>query len=737
VLELAANARRKLGQGAASSDVARRRTRAEFTQPTELEAELRTRARFRSAVRARYALPTVTQRTPTRSPAAPLFRLDRERLLELDFALSKEWLETDGLGGYASSTVLSCPTRRYHGWLVAPIPNSDKRHLFLARFEESVHSVGQAPIGGAGEKHFWLSMARYPGKWHPDGHRALESFELNPYPTWTYRVGGARLVKSLLMVRGSPSVLLRYEWLDADAAVDLKLRPLCGFREADALTFENVDLAPEVQYLDATKRGLRIKPYEGLPWMTLALAGEGAFDADPVWYRNVEYKLDLERGYDGHEDHFSPGLYRVRLAPGAAAYVCASLREAPVDVEQLWNAQVKLRCERAKAVRASWPVALDLGAEDFLYRARDGRLGVVAGYPWFTEWGRDTYISLPGLLLARGRVEECGEALEGATRHLQHGLMPNIFGRSPATSHYGSVDASLWFARAVRLYELAGGDSERIARRLRPALAEIAENYARGTALGIACDSDMLIHAGDVRTNATWMDAVAPEGPVTPRHGFAVEINALWYALLAHLEELAARAGESADAARWRSAKERAGTGFLARFWLPERRRLADVWLDGQADASVRPNMVIAAALEYSPLSVLQRADIVRVAENDLLTPRGLRTLSPRDAQYIGRYAGAPAERDRAYHQGTVWPWLMGFYVEAYLRAHSANHATRSHLRRLLDGFAPELAGHGLGHVSEVFDGDPPHRPGGCFAQAWSTAELLRAYQLCEPARGA
>jgi len=673
---------------------------------------------------------------PTATQTPPLFRIERERLLELDFALTKEWLETDGVGGYASSTVLSCATRRYHGLLVAPLPTTAKRYVFLARLEESVHSTSAAPLGGSGEKFFALSMARYPGKWHPDGHRSLESFELAPNPTWTYQIGQARIVRSLLMVKGSPTVLVRYELLGGESEVELRVRPLSAFREADALTFENVDLRPEVEYLDAQKRSVRLRPYEALPAMTISIAGDGAFDADPVWYRSVELKVDRERGYDDHEDNFSHGVYRVRLAPGKPAYLCATLGAPPVDIEQLWKLQLRARIERVGALRGPWPAPLDVGADDFLYRARDGRLGVIAGFPWFLEWGRDTYISLPGLLLARGRVEECGEALEGATQHLRRGLMPNIFGRDLASSHYGSVDASLWFARAVRLYELAGGDGERIQRRLRPALSEIAENYARGTALGIECDASMLVRAGDAGTNATWMDAMIPSGPVTPRNGFAVEINALWYSLLAHLDELAARAGDTAESARWRAMKERAGASFLERFWMPERRRLADVWLDGVQDESVRPNMVLAAALEFSPLTVLQRADVVRVAENDLVTPRGLRTLAPRDARYQGRYSGGPVERDRAYHQGTVWPWLVGFYAEAYLRAHGSTDTTRAHVRRLLDGFAPELSGHGLNHVSEVFDGDPPHRPAGCFAQAWSTAELLRAYRLCEAKGG-
>lgn len=675
--------------------------------------------------------PNLSRLVPETLVPQPLLTIERERLLELDLALTREWLETDGLGGYASSTVLQCPTRRYHGLLVSTFPGTDKRHVFLSRLEESVHALDETPLGPAGEGHFPLSMARYPGTWHPHGHATLERFELAPFPVSTHRFGEARITRAIQMTRGSPTVLVRYTLEGGEDELELRVRPLLAFREADALTFENVDLNPEVRYFGATRRALMVRPYSGLPPMALALdARAGAFEGDPLWYRDIEYKVERERGYDDREDNFSPGLFRIRLRPGESVVLCASLEAPPDDLAALWDEHARRRVERLEAARASGAAGLELGAEDFLFRTRTGRLGVVAGYPWFTEWGRDLFLSLPGLLLARGRVSECGEALVGVLPFLKDGLLPNIFGSSVETSHYGSVDASLWFARAVRLFEQAGGDAELVAGPLRAALVEIATHYAQGTGLGLRADESGLLLAGDGKLNATWMDAVTDGVAVTPRDGLAVELNALWYFLLAYLEELAAKAGDKSEAKRWKQQKERAGKAFLERFWLPGPRYLADTWKDGVADARVRPNMVLAAALEFSPLSEAQRADIVYRSELELVTPRGLRTLGPRDREYQGRYTGGPAERDRAYHQGTVWPWLLGFHCEAYVRCHAQNRRSAEHVRALLAGLEQETRSHGLNHVNEVYDGDPPHRPGGSFAQAWSTAELLRARAL-------
>ncbi|MBL8859125.1 MAG: glycogen debranching enzyme family protein [Planctomycetes bacterium] len=644
-----------------------------------------------------------------------LLTIDREELLQLDRSMTREWLETDGMGGYASSTVLMCPTRRYHGLLVAPIKGSVKRYVLLSRFEEALEGGGKSVP---------LSMARYRGLWSPLGHQCIEKFELGPYPSSLYLFGNARIQRDVMMVRGQHTVLVRWRVSGQRNAVTLSVKPLVPFREADALTVENDALDTRIERIAG---GIKVRPYAELPGIALTVSGDATFEADGVWYRGLEYSADIARGYDGHEDQFSPGEFKIKLEDGVDVVVATTLGEPIADPRALWERESKRRSAQSEARPAGVRGTVAIGADAFLYRAHDRRLGVIAGYPWFLEWGRDTFLSLPGLLLARGRIDECGEALAGALTYLQRGLLPNVFGLDPASSAYNSVDASLWFARCVRLYEQAGAKTTEIVERFLPALREIARAYRDGTDLGVRCDAGGLIVAGGPHLNATWMDARLPSGPVTPRDGCAVEIQALWYALLAHLEHLETAAGNLDAARKWGEFKKRTGATFVERFWLRKEARLADVWIDGKSDRSLRPNMVIAAALEWSPLTKEQRADIVVCARAELVTPRGLRTLGPRERAYQGRYSGNTEQRDNAYHQGTVWPWLIGFYVEAALRSEAVRPQV---LRELLDGFAEHLSEAGIAHLSEVFDGDPPHASGGTIAQAWSEAEWLRADAL-------
>jgi predicted glycogen debranching enzyme len=657
-----------------------------------------------------------------RSPSVtqPLLHIDRDSCLQLERSMTREWIETDARGGYASSTILLCPTRRYHGLLVAPPPGQVKRHVFLARFEETFHGGG---------KSFPISMARYPGLWAPLGHQGVEHFELTPYPSWVYLFGRARLEREVMLVRGQHTVLVRYRVSGQQNPVELRLRPLLPFRDADALTFENFALEKRVE---RHARGIESQPYPALPKIAITLSGSVHFEADPVWYKNIEYPADIARGYDGHEEQFNPGVLHVTMESAVDMVVAATIGPAVQDPLALWRQESARRKKRLAALGLGVRAVQDVAADDFLHRDDSGRRVVIAGFPWFGEWGRDTYISLPGLLLGRGRVEECGEALESALGYLKHGLLPNIFGRTREESRYNSADAALWFARAVQLYEREAGAEGRVAERFLAGLTEIAESYIAGTDLGLRCDEEGLLHAGGPTLNATWMDAQTSAGPVTPRNGCAVELNALWYHLLAHLEELHRELGDAHEVRVWGRRKRLVGHAFLARFWLPDEHCLADTWNERRADRSLRPNMVIAAALEWSPLSRGMRTDVVKCAMGELLTPFGLRTLEPRNPAYVGRYAGNSEQRDRAYHQGTVWPWLIGFFCEAYLRAYGWKPRRIEYLRSLLDAFEEQLPRCGLNHVSEVFDGDPPHRPGGTIAQAWNTAEILRAYRLLE-----
>lgn len=674
-----------------------------------------------------------------------LVRLD---LVSADPAelLGREWLETNGTGAYAAGTIALASTRRYHGLLVAPPPGSARRHVFLSRFEERLHLPAADPDADAATT-VELSAAQYGDVLVPRGHELLRRFELAPHPRFTYRAGDVEVVREVLLARGQPAVLVRWSVRGAEGPVRLELLPLLAFRDADALTVENADLDPAVEPVPGEVPTWRVRPYDALPALTLSVGVGGgdpaaaALAAEPTWYRRVTYRADEARGYAGTEELFCPGGLVVELADGADVVVAAALDGAVEDPRGTWRKQraarrrrVQKACGRAPRVAGLEEVARrsSVAADDFLYETAGGRTAVDAGYPWFGEWGRDAFIALPGLTLARGRTKDCARALSGAVEYLRDGLLPNIFGLSAADSHYGSIDAALWFARCVRLYEQHDGSRRRVLKEYLPALLEVAEGTLAGTPLSDPVDEHGLVRSGSDETNATWMDARTPAGPVTPRAGYAVEINALWYSLLHQLEYLCDEAGRDADRRRWHELRRTAREAFLERFWVEDGGYLADVWTPEEVDARVRPNMVIAAALEWSPLSREQRARVVDRARSDLLTPRGLRTLAPDAPGYVGVYAGGPEERDAAYHQGTVWPWLLGFLVEASLRAHGPGKAQRKLLAGLWGEVATELDERGLNHLSEVFGGDPPHAAGGTFAQAWNTAELLRSLHLLE-----
>jgi predicted glycogen debranching enzyme len=531
-------------------------------------------------------------------------------------------------------------------------------------------------------------------------------------------------------------VLCRYQARHPLPELELRLRPLLTCREADALTFENLALDHRIERITG---GIRTRPYPSLPALTFTVGGaEGRFEADPLWYRQIEYQRDLIRGYDGHEDQWSPGWFDLPLESDVEIVVAASLQGPVADPVALWHRESERRRQHSRRLAANVSDGLEamlhLGADDFLFRDREGRLGVVAGFPWFGEWGRDTFVSLPGLTLCRGRVEDCGEALEGALRFLSDGRLPNVVGLDRRTSVYGSLDTPLWFAWAVEAYDAAGGDARRVEQVLLPAVEQIASALLDGRRPGAVCDEAGLVHSRPGAMSLTWMDARVSGQPVTPRRGAAVEVNALWYSLLRFLERKHRSAGREREARRWGAVRRRVGEAFLEHFWLPDQRRLADLWHDGVADPTVRCNMVIAAALASSPLDRAQRLAVVETVERELLTPLGLRTLSPSSPGYHGRYTGGPSERDRAYHEGTVWPWLLGFYVEACLRARGRRPADLARLREQLHSFEQQHRIHGLLHISEVYDGDPPHRPGGAIAQSWNTAELIRAFAMLDPA---
>jgi predicted glycogen debranching enzyme len=636
--------------------------------------------------------------------------LDREAGSQL------EWLLTDGLGGYACGTAIELPTRRYHSWL-SVARGDGRRQRLLAGVDEHLWIGGESvPVTPA----HWRSLAE------PSWPNVARTFAFDPVPTFGIAApNGAKFERRIVFAHGRAGAFV--QWRNTGAMpIRLSVRPLLACEDSDALLRERHAESPR-----SVDGGVELRVEDGQGSVFMATGGPVSFAIDPCWYRDFKLSVDEARGYDGTADRYAPGILRVDLKPGESAVVAFTVDRCEADPVAAFDAAVRARTQREQfALRGASTLAARLrrGVDDFFYRDRSGRLGVLAGFPWFSEWGRDAFVSLPGLTLSVGESERCIQVLRGALPFLRDGLLPNIYGDSQATSHYGSADAALWFSLCVqRVYDSAR-DPGRVRDEFGPALLAIAESYEKGAPLGLVVDQHGLLCAGSAELNATWMDARTATGPVTPRAGQPVEIVAMWCALLQTLGDW--------FGGRWQRAAKRANSAFLARFWNEQAGVLHDCRLGDAIDASIRPNMVIAAALRRSPLSVEQRAAIVAAATEHLRTPRGLRTLAPSSPFYRGCYEGGPDQRDHAYHQGTVWPWLAGFYVEASLRAAPLSQAS-SVARELSDwllGFVPETRRAGFDHVSEVFDGDEPQRPSGTFAQAWNTGELLRALRMCERA---
>ena len=605
--------------------------------------------------------------------------------------------------------------------------------MIVSGLEERIGPARQ--LGGSDE---WPSANVMPAHWRDLPAPSLGAGEVlfarRPLPIWTFATEYGVVDRTVALQRqtGQQAPALLVRWRNrSQHPIRLRVRAFLGWCNVDHLPPANEDFDGTVHARGAS---WGFRPTDELPHLWMTCDGVAAFAGDPVWYRDFLYVADRLRGYDHVGDRWSPGVLEVDLAVGQEATVAFALEEPCDAPSAAFDASLKEASEDWQATTRqpdSLVARLALGADDFLYRGVGGRLGVLAGFPWFGEWGRDVFLALPGLTLARGRVDLCTEVLEGCLPFLRDGLLPNIYGEDIGASHYGSCDAALWFGLAAIRFADGGYDPELVRQKLVPAVLGIVEAYERGTELGLQVAPDGLLQAGGEDLNATWMDAQTSAGPVTPREGLPVEIQAVWYALLAFLCEQ-----DSAGTARLVELRDRCGDAFVAQFWLPDVCSLADRVHDGQPDRSIRPNMLVAAALSRSPLSDLQRQGVVAMAKEHLVTPCGLRTLGPDDPNYLGVYGGGLEGRDLAYHQGTVWPWPAGFMVEAALRAAppaSRVAEAKAWLAWLSVLLEQELGRAGLDHVSEVFDGDPPHRPGGTFAQAWNTGELLRAHWMCEP----
>jgi predicted glycogen debranching enzyme len=619
---------------------------------------------------------------------------------ELDL---REWLEPDGLGGFASGTVSGPRTRRYHALLLAATTPPTGRVVLVNGLDAHVAT----PRGT-----FALSSQRYlPDVVSPDGASRLRAFRREPWPTWEWELAdGLRVAQELFACHGAPRTVLRWRLLGPRAEAVLQVRPFLSGRDYHALHHEN----PAFGFAPREALGQRVSflPYPGLP--AVDVHANGRFEAAPEWYRRFLYTEERRRGLDDVEDLASPGVWHFDLGAGPAAIVL----EAGADDRRAEDAAARAArlAAREEARRGDFATPLERAADAYLVRRGEGRT-LVAGYPWFTDWGRDTMIALRGLCLATGRLADARAILLEWAGAVSEGMLPNRFPDRGEAPEYNAVDASLWFVVAADELLARGAADAAATARLAGAIERVLDGYARGTRYGIAMDGDGLLRAGEAGAQLTWMDARVGEHVVTPRHGKPVEVQALWIHAL--------RAG-ARRAPRFAPLAERALGAFRTRFWDARRGWLLDV--ADPDDASFRPNQIL--AVGGLPSMLLEPADARRVVdavEARLLTPLGLRSLAPDDPAYRGRYEGGPAERDGAYHQGTVWPWLLGPFVEAWVRVRGDTESVRSEARaRFVAPLRAHLEEAGLGHVSEVADGDAPHRPGGCPFQAWSLGELVR-----------
>jgi predicted glycogen debranching enzyme len=656
--------------------------------------------------------------------------------------LSREWLVTNGLGGYASGTVAGACTRRYHSLLIAALPAPLGRRVMFNHLAEELKFEDRSIVR-------LDTLELIDAAFEPQVS-ALTEFRLEAgLPIWHYEVGPFQMEKRVLLPHLQNTVYVSYQILAAPAGVRLRLRPSFHFRPHEAPV--SSDEAPHYP-VTAVRQGFEVHSEAAPPLRMCIVAERASLVLDGGQIRNVQYRLEQARGYESRGALWSPGYFRVDLNAGDEATLVASTEEwdlvrgvapATARAAELQRRGRLISLARPEA-REGTAADLVLAADQFVIRpicrvanaalaraAGDEAYTVIAGYHWFTDWGRDTMITLEGLTLVTGRHGEAGNLLRTFSRYVRDGLIPNLFPEGEREGLYHTADATLWYFHALERYVQTTGDSDTL-QLLLPILRDIVDHHFRGTRFGIHVDpADGLLSQGQEGYQLTWMDAKVGDWVVTPRRGKAVEINALWYNALRLLERWNHEAGDDAGAAKLARHSERAYVSFNRRFWYEPEGYLCDV-IDGEqgSDTAFRPNQVLAISLDHPVLDPARWKGVLDQVESRLLTPFGLRSLAPGHPDYKPRYDGDLRARDAAYHQGTVWAWLVGPFVDAWLRVHPYE---AEKARQFLVGFEPHLREACVGSISEVFDAEAPYNPRGCIAQAWSVAEVLRAWVKTAP----
>ena len=629
---------------------------------------------------------------------------DRSQLINLEYSLDKEFLRTNRAGSYASSTLVHCHTRKYHGLLIVPLSEVDGGwYVLLSAVDETVIQGG---------KEFHLGIRKYPNLFHP-GHKYLTEFRTEPIPSVTYRVGDVILKKELLLAYKEETVLIRYTLIDAHSPVEIELHPFLAFRNIHALSKANSNA---IQKYIPIKNGIKTKMYEPFPNLHIQLSKETEYISAPDWYYNVEFIKEQERGYDFTEDLYVPGHFKFTMEKGETIVLAAGTEEnKPSNLKQKFKDELKTRipCN-------SFENCLQNSAEQFFVKKGE-ETEIVSSYPFLDRHIRKTFVSLPGLTLPWNKIDVFKNVIDTLLKKYVPRTI--FFGELNNPDFFPSVSTPLWYIWSLQQLD-PYCDKNEIWKKYGKIIRQIFAVLKNGTEYNIGVKENGLLYAGNENIALTWMDNYVNGKPVLPRSGYAVEVNALWYNAVKFVLKLAKRAKSNTFADEWKNMPEKIEKSFIDTFWNDDKKYLADYVLGDFKDWSVRPNQIFAASLPYSPLNDEMRKNIVDIIQRNLLTPRGLRTLSPEDKNYIAFCEGSVDQREIAAHQGSVWPWLLSHFAEAYLKLHKKNGIL--FIENLYKGFEEEMHSHGIGSISQIYDGNPPFVARGAISQASSVAEISR-----------
>jgi predicted glycogen debranching enzyme len=630
----------------------------------------------------------------------------KEQLQDLDFSLEREILQANNTGAYSSSSLINCNTRKYHGLLVVPQPQiDDNKFVLLSGMDETILQ---------GVYKIKLGTHRYPNIYYPEGYYFLEEFSYKRIPEWIFKINDIILKKEIQLIKDDERVLIRYTVEESHAPFSMQFDPFLAFRNIHSLSKSNTNVSNRSE---AIPKGIKVKMYQNFSNLFLQFSKKNEFVPAPDWHYNNEYNQERERGYDYSEDTYSPGYFNVLLKKGDQLVFSAGLSEInPQKLKTIFETQLKKHIPLQ-----DFNHCLENAAKQFIVKTKKGT-EIIAGFHWFGQWGRDTFIALPGLTLSTGHPKICKAVIDTMIKELRDGLFPNTGKGNQAA--YNSADASLWFFWALQQYTTYTGSISEIWDEYGSVMKSILENYRNGTKHNIQMKENGLLFAGERGAAITWMDAIVDGKPVTQRIGMAVELNALWYNAIRFALMTASLSKAKNFISEWESIPHQIETSFKETFWDEEKKHLADCVNGSNKDWTIRPNQIITASLPYSPVSDEIKKMILETVKEKLLTPRGLRTLSPDDKNYKGIYKLTHRERDMAYHQGTVWPWLLGHFSEAYLNVYGKSGVP--FIKNIYENFEPALFEYGIGSIAEIYDGNQPHKAKGAISQAWSVAELLR-----------